>query len=133
MENESANSIYAVWVAVIAAIGGIVGVVVNIIIKRNDGNRDIRMEEIKHNAIHLEQQIKENAGKIAENERIIHELKTIIHNQEQSLSDMVRRYYAISVSFRLLLKQFGFKYEGDKETMQLLEIFDRILNENKIT
>jgi uncharacterized protein HemX len=133
MENESANSIYAVWVAAIAAIGGVVGVVVNIIIKRNDSNRDIKIEEIKQNALNLEQKVKLNIEKIATNEQLIGELKKTIHEQEQGLADMVRRYYAISVSFRLLLKQFGFKYEGDKETMQLLELFDRIVNENKIT
>ena len=95
MANESDGNIYAVWIAAIAALGTAITVIVNVIIKRNESEKEI--------------------GK-----------------KDMVIADMSKRYYAIAVSFRLLLKQLGSKLENDKNSTELLELFDKILGENTI-
>lgn len=47
MSNESDGNIYAVWIAAIATLGTAITVIVNVIIKRNESEKEIKITEIK--------------------------------------------------------------------------------------
>ncbi len=126
MSNETDNNIYAVWIAAIAALGTAITVIVGVIIKQTESKRDIKIEEIKaHDAIDAE-----TIHSIKELKTAIDELQKEVARKDLVISDMSKRYYAVSVSFRLLLKQLGSRLDSDKQSVDLLELFDKILSEN---
>jgi len=126
MSNETDGNIYAVWIAAIAALGTTITVIVNVLIKQSESKRDIKIEEIKaHDAME-----KEAIHDLNELKKLIDELQKEIARKDLVIADMSKRYYAVSVSFRLLLKQLGTRLDSDKNSVDLLELFDKILSEN---
>jgi len=126
MSNETDGNIYAVWIAAIAALGTAITVIVNVLIKQSESKRDIKIEEIKaHDAME-----KEAIHDLNELKKLIDELQKEIARKDLVIADMSKRYYAVSVSFRLLLKQLGTRLDSDKNSVDLLELFDKILSEN---
>ena len=130
--NEIEPSIYQVWIAAIAAFGTAIGIIVNIIIKKHEGNKAIRIEEIKANEGNLQSTITEQSEHIAELKKDIAQIRIETETNKALLVDMRKKYYAVAVSYRILLKDLGGKFENDKNSMGLLELFDKILYENKI-
>ena len=126
MANETDGNIYAVWIAAIAALGTAITVIVNVIIKRNESEKEIKITEIKAHEAHDAETVKS----IVQMKQTIEELQKEIGKKDMVIADMSKRYYAIAVSFRLLLKQLGSKLENDKNSTELLELFDKILGEN---